>query len=252
MSGKRLIVFDLDGTLAESKSPIDEKMGVLLGELLAHRQVAVISGSPYEYFEMNLVRRLPPVGESLRNLFLFPTCATRCYEFNGSWACAYMEKLTVEEKKKIFDAFAKALAEVGFEEPENVYGDIIEDRETQISFSAFGQRAPLELKKGWDPDFRRRRPIQKALLEYLPDFEVKIGGTTTIDVTRKGVDKAYGIAQMEKRFGISKEEMLFVGDTLFEGGNDYPVKESGVESIQVSGPRETKEVIRSLLAGFSS
>ena len=40
---KKLIVFDLDGTLAESKSSLDAEMAKLLNTLLSITKVAVIS-----------------------------------------------------------------------------------------------------------------------------------------------------------------------------------------------------------------
>ncbi|MCH8889020.1 HAD hydrolase family protein, partial [Patescibacteria group bacterium] len=75
----------------------------------------------------------------------------------------------------------------------------------------------------------------------------RIGGTTSIDVTKKGIDKAYGIQKIEKSLNIRRDNMLFIGDAVFPGGNDYSVKEAGVKTIQVSGPEETKEIIRELL-----
>jgi len=77
---------------------------------------------------------------------------------------------------------------------------------------------------------------------------VRLGGTTSIDVTKPGIDKAYGIGKLRVLLGISLEEMLFVGDALFVGGNDYPVKEAGVVSIAVRGPGETKPVTSAIIA----
>ena len=42
--------------------------------------------------------------------------------------------------------------------------------------------------------------------------------------------------------------MIFVGDALFPGGNDYPAKEAGVLSIQVRDPNESKRVIETIIA----
>ncbi len=42
--------------------------------------------------------------------------------------------------------------------------------------------------------------------------------------------------------------MLFVGDALFPGGNDYPAKATGVDSIEVRDPNETKRVIEAVIA----
>ena len=118
-----------------------------------------------------------------------------------------------------------------------------------ITFSAFGQEAPLSLKTTWDPNGTKRLHIKKYLDAYLPEFEVRVGGSTSIDVTKKGIDKAYGIKQIEKHLEIPQNAMLFIGDALFEGGNDYPVKALGVDCVEVSGPDETKKIINKLISG---
>lgn len=130
-------------------------------------------------------------------------------------------------------------------------GEIIEDRGSQITLSALGQEAPLEAKASWDPDFTKRKKIKAILDTVIPEFSVRLGGTTSIDVTNLGIDKGYGIRKLRDILGISLSEMLFVGDALFVGGNDYPAKEAGVASIQVRDPDETKRVIETLVACLS-
>ncbi|VVB73909.1 Eukaryotic phosphomannomutase [uncultured archaeon] len=245
---KELIIFDLDGTLAESKMPMDREMSDLLRKLLRRKKVAVISGGAYAQFEKQFLESLDCPPDLLKNLYLFPTCATSFYRHEDGWKNVYEERLSPEERDRILAAFDEALKETGFVPLDRPFGEVIENRGTQITFSALGQNAPIELKRGWDPDFSRRKRIKSALEKRVPEFEIRMGGSTSIDVTRKGIDKAYAISKIEEQTGISRAGMLFIGDALFEGGNDYPVKATGVECIQVSGPAKTKEVIRSLLA----
>ena len=123
---------------------------------------------------------------------------------------------------------------------------MIEDRESQITYSALGQEAPLAEKKGWDPDFSKRKAI-KALLDVpLADFSVRLGGSTSIDITLPGIDKAYGMRKLQEVLGIATHDMLFIGDALFPGGNDYPARETGATCIQVRDPEETKRVIEAI------
>ncbi len=256
-SDKNLIIFDLDGTLAPSKAPIDSEMSSLLAKLLEKNKVAVISGCSYAQFQKQFLASLDCPTDLLKNLYLFPTCSTSFYRYSeeansgaesaGEWERVYQEVLSEEEKRKILVAFLKTFKEMGYSSPKKAYGQILEDRETQITFSALGQEAPLSEKEKWDPKQEKRLALKKVLDKYLPEFEARIGGTTSIDVTRKGIDKAYGIRQIEKHLGISKKEMLFVGDALFPGGNDYPVKEAGVQCIPVSGVDDCKKVIRKML-----
>lgn len=128
------------------------------------------------------------------------------------------------------------------------WGEIIEDRGSQITFSALGQLAPIQEKSLWDPDFNKRKKMKILLDAHIPEFSVRLGGTTSIDVTKHGIDKAYGILKLRDNLGIVLQNMIFIGDALFPGGNDYPAKEAGVVSIQVNGPDETKRVIETIVA----
>jgi len=243
---KKLIVFDLDGTLAESKSSLDTEMAELLYYLLCIVKVAVISGGDWPQFEKQLLSNLP-YDERLVNLSLLPTCGTKFFQYAGGWKKLYSEDFTEEEKEKIIGSVKKAVADGGFK-VEEVWGEAIEDRGSQITFSALGQQAPLEEKKKWDPDFTKRKKIKAILDPLIPGFSVRLGGETSVDVTKPGIDKAYGIRKLRDLLGISLQEMIFVGDALFVGGNDYPAKEAGVVSISVRGPGETKPVIEAIIA----
>jgi HAD superfamily hydrolase (TIGR01484 family) len=244
---KRLIVFDLDGTLAESKSSLDAEMSTLLHELLDIIKVAVISGGNWPQFEKQLLSNLPH-DENLENLFLLPTCGTKFYKYvSGDWEKIYSEDFTDAEKKKIIGSLTKAIEETGFKE-KKVWGEVIEDRGSQITYSALGQQAPLEEKKKWDADFAKRKKIKAILNKIIPEFSVHLGGTTSIDVTKPGIDKAYGIKKLKDNLGIAIQDMIFIGDAIFPGGNDYPAKEAGALSIKVRDPNETKRVIEAIVA----
>jgi phosphomannomutase len=243
---KKLIVFDLDGTLAESKSPIDAEMSRLLHDLLAIVKVAVISGGDWPQFETQVLSHLPQDG-SLANLSILPTCGTKFFQYKGDWKKLYSEDFSTDEKGKIICCLKQAVAESGFK-VDRVWGEVIEDRGSQITFSALGQQAPLEEKEKWDPDFAKRKKIKAIVDPLLPGFSVRLGGATSIDVTKPGIDKGYGITKLRDILGISLQEMIFIGDALFPGGNDYPAKEAGVVSIAVRGPDETKPVTEAIIA----
>jgi phosphomannomutase len=243
---KRLIVFDLDGTLAESKSSLDPEMAVLLHDLLGIVKVAVISGGDWPQFEKQLLSNLPH-DECLENLSLLPTCGTKFYEYSKDWKKLYSEDFTANEKEKIIGSLKKAIDKTGYK-VEKVWGETIEDRGSQITFSALGQQAPIEEKKKWDPDFDKRKKIKAILDKSIPEFSVRLGGTTSVDVTKPGIDKAYGIRKLQDNLGIAIDEMIFIGDALFPGGNDYPAEEAGVLSIKVRDPNESKRVIEAIVA----
>ena len=243
---KRLIVFDLDGTLAESKSSLDKEMASLLNKLLCVVKVAVISGGGWQQFEKQLLSNLPQ-DNSLENLSLLPTCGTKFYMYTGDWKKIYSEDFTDKEKKKIINSLKTVIEEAGFK-IEKVWGEAIEDRGSQITYSALGQQAPLDEKKKWDPDFAKRKKMKEHLDKLIPEFSVRLGGSTSIDITAQGIDKAYGIHKLRENLGIEIDEMIFIGDALFPGGNDYPAKETGVLSIKVRDPEESKRVIEAIAA----
>ena len=110
---KKLIVFDLDGTLAPSKSSLAPETAALLRDLLGIIKVAVISGGAWPQFEKQLLTDLPK-NSCLANLSLLPTCGTKFFEYNGKWEELYSEDLTAEQKKKIIDSLDKAAGEAGY------------------------------------------------------------------------------------------------------------------------------------------
>ena len=243
---KKLIVFDLDGTLAGSKSPLDSEMSGLLHDLLLIVKVAVISGGDWPQFEKQLLSNLPH-DERLANLSLLPTCGTKFYRYDSAaWKKIYSEDLTAEERDKILSSLTKAIISADFK-TDKLRGEQIEDRDSQITFSALGQKAPLEEKNKWDPDFSKRKKIKAILDTLIPEFSVRIGGSTSIDITKPGIDKAYGIRKLRDLLGISLKEMIYIGDALYVGGNDYPAKEAGVDCISVKDPNETKRVIPTII-----
>jgi len=247
---KKLIVFDLDGTLAESKSSLDAEMAKLLTALLRIVKVAVISGGDWPQFEKQVLSKLPHDGH-LKNLSLLPTCGTKFYQYGADWKKIYSEDFTADEKGKIISSLKQAIEATGCK-VEKTWGEPIEDRGSQITFSALGQHAPIEEKKKWDPDFSKRQKIEALLDKSIPEFSVRLGGTTSVDVTKPGIDKAYGIRKLRDTLGVAISEMIFIGDALFPGGNDYPAKEAGALSIRVRDPNESKRVIEAILACLGS
>lgn len=243
-----LFIFDLDGTLAESKQPITADMAMLLEQLLAVTRVGVVSGGALPQFLKQVVTRLPE-GINLSNLYLLPTSGAALYTWgNGAWKKIYEERLSEKEAQTIEAAIRTVAEETGvirFSDP--AWGERIEYRGGQVTISALGQQAPLVQKKSWDPDHTKRATFQAALAKQLPEFSVGIGGATSIDITKRGVDKAYGVQKLCTRLGISESEALYVGDELEAGGNDEAVYKTEVPTKSVENPAETERLIEKLL-----
>ncbi|MCJ1334010.1 hypothetical protein MMC10_010717 [Thelotrema lepadinum] len=243
-----LVAFDLDGTLAESKQPLKDPMGSALADLLSVAHVAVISGGDWPQFQKQVASRLPPHAD-LSKLWLMPTTGTKLYTWTQAhgWAPVYAELFMPAEKAGILSAFDASLDSTGFK-PEITWGPRIEDRGSQITFSALGQQAPIAEKEVWDPDFAKRKVIQVDLRTRLPELSINMGGATSIDVTRKGVDKGYGLKKLAAASGIPLTEMMFIGDAIFPGGNDYPAKELGLETVRVRDPEGTLAAVAGIVA----
>lgn len=253
---KELIVFDLDGTLAPTKSTIDKEMGTLLEHLLIEKRVAVIGGGKLELFHEQFLDALKIPTELLEKLFLFPVTATSFYRYKFGWKNVYTHNLTSQEVDQIMSAFDKVFKQINYQKPEKTYGKIIENRGSQITWSALGQdvvkvigKKGVELKNKWrDENTPLKLKIAKHLQEYLPNLEVHAAGFTSIDITKKGIDKAYGLKQMEKYLKVKIKNMVFIGDAIFPGGNDYAVTKTPIDYFAIKNPEETKKVIRLMLA----
>lgn len=251
---KKLIAFDLDGTLAPSKSHFDPRMVSLFDQLLAKYQVCVISGAKFELFQRQFLTQITSEPDSLERLHLMPTTGTRYYRFqHGDWKQQYAEDFTPEDRDRIIKALEEGLDKTG-ERVAKTYGPTIEDRGSQITLSPLGQEVVaelgdkgLEIKETWDPNMEIRMRIAAVVQEQIPDFNVKVAGLTSIDVTIPGVDKAYGMRKLMEANGFSKEDILFMGDKIIPGGNDYPVEEMGIDCISVRSWEDTAYAIEGIV-----
>ncbi len=243
---KEVIAFDIDGTLAVPRQPIKRKTASLLVKLLENKKVAVISGSTFEQMKKQILDQLSKKA-NLNNLILLPTKGAEFWTFDKTWQKIFSKELTEAERVEI----EKAINEVDQSDPElkdnQSFGREIQDRGTEVTYSALGEDAPVKIKQAWDPDYSKRIALNEKLMQKLPNFDVKIGGTTSIDITAKGMDKAYGIKTLLDYLKLEKSQALFFGDAVYPNGNDFPVLEMGVETIKVSGPKETVKILKRIL-----
>lgn len=247
MPDLRAVVFDLDDTLAPSKSTMDPAMNDALARLLERIDVCIISGGRFEQFQKQALNGFSADDAAMARLHLMPTCGTQYYLWqNGGWALQYAENLTDDEKARTIAVLEQGARELGLWSP-GQWGDIIEDRGSQITFSALGQQAPIAEKLAWDPDGSKKRALGAYASERLPDLEARGGGSTSIDVTRKGIDKAYGIRKLLDQLQLDADQLLFIGDRLDEAGNDYPVYQFGVACVPVDDWQQTLAYVNALV-----
>lgn len=265
---KKMIAFDLDDTLNITKSPVDDIMADLLRRLLDGFQVCVISGTNWELLKKFCIDPLVAIGataQEFANYHILPTTGTQYWRYvsagfpekdlkpdqilEDGWLREYANFLNDEQVKKISDSLERAAKKLDYW-CANPTGEIIENRQSQVTMSALGQWATPEDKHAWDPDQKKRKAIVKLIKPELGDLgvQINIGGGTSIDVTLPGIDKAYGMRQLMKMTGLGQDDILFIGDKLQPGGNDYPVREMGVDVIEVTGHEDTNWVLRGILA----
>lgn len=252
---KKVLAFDVDQTLNVAKMPIPDEIAELLVKCLDHYEICPISGQKYEQFLIQIVDRLVETGatpEQLSHLHLFVAQGTQYYRYNldkKDWDQVYNYPLTDEQVAKISEAIEKAAKELGYwEEDKLADGDeIIENRLSQVTFSALGQKAGTEAKYAWDPDCKKREAIVKCCKELAPEFEYEIGGTTSINAITPGMNKVFGMTHLMEELKVEKPEILYFGDMTQPGGNDYPVVQMGIETITVRSHEDTAYALRGIL-----
>jgi phosphomannomutase len=247
----RVVLFDLDNTLAESKQNITPAMAKLLAELSRKARIAIISGGKFDQLRDQVVEELPPTAQ-LENVYIMPTSGAALHTYvNHTWVPVYEERLSEAEAENIEEAVERGVMETGIIDlASESYGERIEFRGCQTAFSALGQQAPITEKKAWDPDGTKKQRLRAAIQTLLPDYDVKTGGSTTIDITKKGIDKAYGVRKLSEYLDIPIEEMTYVGDALYPGGNDEVVIQTTIPTQSVENPTATAALITTLLTTY--
>lgn len=248
MHGFKAIAFDLDNTLAEPHRPLTASMSEKLGALLARYPVAIMSAASLERIQNNVLAQAPKPFD-LSRLTLFTANAAQCYTYKDTaWIAQYQYGFTDAERMHIQTALEESTAQTGILEDHPPYGPQFVDYEGYLAFSALGIEAPVDVRRSWDPDGAKRQKVRALLKERLPEFDVFIGGLTTIDVTPKGINKAFGIRWYAEHLSCAPSDIFYVGDALYEGGNDAVVIDTGAQTRQVSGPADTESLIDEILA----
>ena len=263
---KKVLAFDIDQTLNIAKTPITDETAGILAECLNYFEICPISGQKFDQFLIQIVNRLIKVAKvtpaQLMHLHLFVAQGTQYYRYNPlannndgasydekNWEEVYSFPLTKNEVQIISQAIETAAKELSFWESDKLQaGDqIIENRLSQVTFSALGQKAGTKEKYAWDPDCKKRQKIAKRAKELAPDFTFEIGGTTSINAVKPGMNKAFGMTHMMDELKVSRDEILYFGDMTQPGGNDYPVVEMGIETITVRNHEDTEFALKGIL-----
>lgn len=278
---KRVLSFDVDQTLNVAKTPIPPEMAKVLTKCLDYFEICPISGQKFEQFLIQIVKPLKDAGATpaqLQHLHLFVAQGTQYYRYNPktaknpasttpetpetaktpddpeAWHQVYNYPLSTEDVARIVETLEQSARELGYWEADKLQeGDeIIENRLSQVTFSALGQAAPTEAKYAWDPDLKKREKIVAKCREKLPDFLYEIGGTTSINVAAPGMNKQFGMTHLLEEIKVDKSQVLYFGDMTQPGGNDYPVVQMGIDTITVRSHEDTLFALRGILASLGA
>ena len=250
---RKVLAFDVDQTLNIAKTPIPDEIAELLTKCLDHFEICPISGQKFDQFLVQIVNRLEKATpKQLSHLHLFVAQGTQYYRYNSTkkdWEQVYNYPLTDKQVKEITNAIQTAAEELGYWEADKLAeGDeIIENRLSQVTFSALGQTAGTEAKYAWDPDHKKREAIVKRAKKLAPDFEYEIGGTTSINAFVPGMNKVFGMTHLMEELKVKKQDILYFGDMTQPGGNDYPVVQMGIDTITVRSHEDTAFALRGIL-----
>jgi|GEM_PF-178925 len=242
----KALVFDMDDTLADSFTPPSDEILAKLVKLSERLPVAIMSGAAFERMERDILKRIPkePIDAQF---YVFSDSAAQCHVWRRhEWQEAYTFPLSPQEREHIQRALKDTITESGVYDGEEDTSRIL-DRETSVAFTALGKGASQDEKRAWDPTGGKRHALIARLREKLPEYEILIGGKTTIDVTRLGITKAYGVEWLAKELGLEAKDMLFIGDGFYPGGNDAAVIPTGIRTKEISSPAETERVIDGFL-----
>ena len=248
MECPKVVLFDLDDTLANSFESPTKKMNMRIIRLLDRLPVAIITGRDFPWMARDFLPQIAAEGH-MERFYVFPEGAAQCFQWDGrEWKEIYGWSISEEDHTRIRKAVLESVEETGVLKGLPCFGEQFVQKRAMVAFAALGIDVPSDLKYSWDPGNKRRATLRDAIAAKLPEFDVLMGGATSTDVTKKGVNKAHGVKWLSKRLNIPAAEMLYVGDALYEGGNDSVVIPTGIKTRSITGPEETATVIDELLS----
>lgn len=240
-------VYDVDMTLAESDCMMDADFAEVFKKAMVGKQYFFCSGSALPKMKMQIPEDI------LENAAgLFPVMGGELWK-NGE----RIYQRTFDWPEGLREDLEEILANSKYEERT---GDHIQDRETMICFSTVGKAADMPARKryeAWEDVHNERQEFAKILRAKYPQLNFVIGGKTSIDISEKGNDKGQVLAALRQYYN-TETPITFIGDRMWEGGNDYPLmlkleaetKSLGTANrcVQVKDPKDTMRVLSEMAA----
>lgn len=245
MKNKKILIFDVDGTVVESCQVLEGEMLKVLSKIVTNG-IPVVFMSGTDNAELERMVGLPLSSVSCNSrIYLAGNSGAEIYKLSTGFikteaALEFRKSLDLSSKSNILKAVANAIKKF---ELKCEIGEQVIDRGNQITLSCIGRKAPSEDKANWDPDCTKRNEIASYIKGKLGvNYSVTVAGTTSIDITSDSWDKADGVRKIAELEGIELKDIFFFGDKCQVGGNDYPAA-AIVDHCHVKDPSETLSIL---------
>jgi len=234
----KLVAFDLDGTLTQHKTPLDDKNRSVL-DRLAKKYTLVMAGAGQCMRIFNQMGQYP--------LDIIGNYGLQVARYDRDTASLVIEKDEVLpcDRASVEERVTYLRNKYGFTE---FRGNSVEFHPSGcVTFAILGTQALQADKLAFDPDRSKRRKIYAEVCELFSEYTVFVGGSSSFDMAPKPYNKYYALDLYCKQKGIAHDEAVFVGDDYGEGGNDESVYKSDFGFIKVDDYTKLEEYVKDLL-----
>ena len=234
----KLVAFDLDGTLTQHKTPLDDTNRAVLEQLSKHYKLVMVgAGNAMRIFNQLGGFPMDVMGNYGMQLGLYnPETKTLDLVRNDCVPC---------DRESVDKRITELRERFGFTE---YAGENVEFHDSGcVTFPILGTKAKAEDKLAFDPDRSKRRKIYDIVVETFPEFVVFVGGSSSFDMAPRPRDKFYALSNFCKELGLSHDEVAYAGDDYGPGGNDESVYKSDIRFYCVDDYTKLGEYLKELL-----
>lgn len=229
---KTCYVFDVDGTLTQSRQKIEDHHKVIFKNFCKKNIVYLLTGSDHQKTK----EQLGCITNTIKGSY---QCGGNEYWINDKLVTTEGPFVLNNELNKFWK---NKLNNSKFPLRTGMHEDY---RSGLVNLSIVGRGATLgerKLYEKWDKEHNEREEIANDLNLLFPDYKAQVAGKTGIDVFELGKDKG----QVYSRLKTIYKQIIFFGDDCQESGNDYPFAvqlKDNDKLFHVSGPDETFRII---------
>lgn len=233
---KKLVCMDLDATLTQHKTPLSDSARTALDKLGERYALLMVGGGGCERIHRQMLDY--PI-DILGNYGM-----EEARVIDGEWKIIRKDNSPVDTAD-ILNKCNYLREKYGYTK---FYGESVEFHKSgMITFGLLGTTAPKEEKLAFDPDKMKRRAMFPEVCRLFSDYSVFIGGSTSFDMTEKQYNKYDAVMRYAEENGYSRDEIIFIGDDLDDGGNDSHIRLGGMDYIRVYDYRDFPKLIEPLL-----